>query len=276
MDNVIRSQDNIRYKGWQRLLKKKYRDRERRCLIEGDNLIEEASKNGVKILSVIVKEGADVRERSRSALEGEDAFVTVLSEKLFSGLSQTESSQGVMAEIEIPDFTAKDMASGRGGSGNVIVLDRLQDPGNLGTVIRTADAAGFDGIICLKGTAEVWSPKVMRSAAGSVFRVPSIYAENPKELFDILARTGKKLAVTAFDDAVSLWDAPIERNTAIVIGNEAAGVSDELMDAADLKIKIPMYGEIESLNAAVAAGIIMYESVRKNTGEDRENAGKTE
>ena len=276
MDNVIRSQDNIRYKGWQRLLKKKYRDRERRCLIEGDNLIEEARKNGVKILSVILKEGADVRERSRSALEGEDAFVAVLSEKLFSCLSQTESSQGVIAEIEIPDFTAEDIASGRGGSGNVIVLDRLQDPGNLGTVIRTADAAGFDGIICLKGTAEVWAPKVMRSAAGSVFRVPTVYVGNPKELLELIGRTGKKLAVTAFDGATGLWDAPIERDTAIVIGNEATGVSEELMRAADLKIKIPMYGEIESLNAAVAAGIIMYESVRKNTGEDRENAGKTE
>ena len=106
--------------------------------------------------------------------------------------------------------------------------------------------------------------------------MPTIYAGGPEELFELMGRMGKKLAVTAFDGAVSLWEAPVEIDTAIVIGNEAGGVSEELMRAADLKIKIPMYGEIESLNAAVAAGIIMYESVRKNTGEDRENAGKTE
>ena len=275
MDNVIKSQDNLRYRGWQRLLKKKYRDREGRCLIEGDNLIEEADRNGVKIHGIILKENAPVRDRTR-AVTDKGVPVTVLSEKLFTTLSQTEASQGAIAEIEIPRFAEGDIERGRGGGGDIVVLDRLQDPGNLGTIIRTADAAGFDGIICLKGTAEVWAPKVMRSAAGSVFRVPTVYVGGPKELFELIGRTGKKLAVTAFDEAVSLWEAPVERDTAIVIGNEAGGVSEELMRAADLKIKIPMYGEIESLNAAVAAGIIMYESVRKNTGEDRENAGKTE
>ena len=243
MDNVIRSQDNLRYRGWQKLLKKKYRDREGRCLIEGDNLIEEADRNGVRIHGIILRENAPVRDRTRAVAE-KGVPVTALSEKLFASLSQTEASQGALAEIEIPRFGEGDIERGRGGSGNIVVLDRLQDPGNLGTIIRTADAAGFDGIICLKGTAEVWSPKVMRSAAGSVFRVPTIYAGGPEELFELMGRMGKKLAVTAFDEAVSLWEAPVERDTAIVIGNEAGGVSEELMRAADLKIKIPMYGEI--------------------------------
>lgn len=268
MDNVIRSQDNARFRRWRKLLSKRYRDKEGCCLVEGDNLIEEAARNGVEICALLMEEGASVRERTERVIE-KGAAVTVLSPKLFAVLSRTEASQGAIAEIRIPSFTVEDVKRGRSGAGNVLVLDRVQDPGNVGTMIRTADGAGFDGVLCLKGTAEVWSPKVMRSAAGSVFRVPTVQVESPEELKRILEAMGKRLAVTAFDRAVDLWEAPIGRDTAIVIGNEASGVRDEIASACDLRIRIPMFGEIESLNAAAAAGIVMYESVRKNRGEDR-------
>jgi TrmH family RNA methyltransferase len=192
---------------------------------------------------------------------------------LFSKLSDTETPQGVMAVVKKRIYTEEEFftpfasGSGRGEASNTIVLDRLQDPGNIGTILRTADAAGYMGIILLKGTADVYSPKIVRAAAGSLFRLPILTADTPGQVVGILKRCGKKIICTAPVGDRFYYDIDLAENTAIVIGNEGNGVCEEFMKHSDLLVKIPMEGTVESLNAAVAAGVLMYESVRQRHGK---------
>ena len=151
---------------------------------------------------------------------------------------------------------------GRPG-GNYVVLDRLQDPGNIGTILRTADAAGFDLAVFMKGTADPFSPKVVRSATGSLFRLPMVFVKDAEELAELVHSAGKRLIATAMDAEKAYYDCDLEKDAAIIIGNEGNGISPELMMRADEKIMIPMAGNTESLNVAVAAGILMYERIRR-------------
>ena len=147
--------------------------------------------------------------------------------------------------------------------GNVVILDRLQDPGNIGTIIRTAEAAGYKGVVVLKGTADVYSPKVIRAAAGSVFRMPVLFLESPAQAIELLKKYDKKIVSTCFDTENNYYDIELKKNIGLVIGNEGNGICRELVEDSDIRIKIPMTGTVESLNAAVAAGIIMFEAIRK-------------
>lgn len=143
-------------------------------------------------------------------------------------------------------------------------MDRLQDPGNIGTIIRTAEAAGYKGIIIVKGTGDVYSPKVVRAAAGSVLRMPMIKAEEPEDVSAFCKEHGKRLIGTSVRNAKPFYQVDLTNNVALVIGNEGNGMSSELEDLSCENIMIPMEGDNESLNAAVAAGIIMYQSIRKD------------
>lgn len=143
-------------------------------------------------------------------------------------------------------------------------MDRLQDPGNIGTIIRTAEAAGYKGIIIVKGTGDVYSPKVVRAAAGSVLRMPMIKAEGPEDVSEFCKEYGKRLIGTSVRNAKPFYQLDLTNNVALVIGNEGNGMSSELEDLSCENIMIPMEGDNESLNAAVAAGIIMYQSIRKD------------
>ena len=147
--------------------------------------------------------------------------------------------------------------------GNYIVLDRLQDPGNIGTILRTADAAGFELAVLVKGTADPYSPKVVRSAAGSLFRVPICFVDGPDELIGLVHENGKRLIATALEAEKAYYDCDLKEDAAIVIGNEGNGIDRELLKRADEIITIPMAGNTESLNAAVSAGILMYERIRR-------------
>ena len=250
----ISSKDNKIFRLCQQLSHKKYRDKLGLYLIEGENLLEEAVKNGAAIKTVLM-----CRDY-RGSLFGTEDKAFCLSDKLFEQLSQTETTQGIMAIVEKPELSP-DLFLNRGG-GNFIVLDRLQDPGNIGTILRTADAAGYELAIVMKGTADVFSPKAVRAATGSLFRMPVVFMDSVDELMEFTRAAGKKLAATSFDTDRYYYDEDLRENIALIIGNEGGGISRELMESSDLKIKIPMHGNIESLNASVAAGILMYEAVR--------------
>ena len=250
----ISSKDNKIFRLCEQLTHKKYRDKLGLYLIEGENLLEEAVKNGAAIKTVLM-----CRDY-RGSLFGTEDKSFCLSDKLFEQLSQTETTQGIMAVVEKPEFSP-DRFFDRGG-GNFIVLDRLQDPGNIGTILRTADAAGYRLAIVLKGTADVFSPKVVRAATGSLFRMPVVFMDSVDELMKFTRAAGKKLVATCFDTDRYYYDENLKENIALIIGNEGNGISRELIEGSDLKIKIPMHGNIESLNASVAAGILMYEAVR--------------
>ena len=250
----ISSKDNKIFRLCQQLSHKKYRDKLGLYLIEGENLLEEAVKNGAAIKTVLM-----CRDY-RGSLFGTEDKAFCLSDKLFEQLAQTETTQGIMAIVEKPELSP-DLFLDRGG-GNFIVLDRLQDPGNIGTILRTADAAGYELAIVMKGTADVFSPKAVRAATGSLFRMPVVFMDSVDELMEFTRAAGKKLVATCFDTDRYYYDENLKGNIALIIGNEGSGISRELIECSDLKIKIPMHGNIESLNASVAAGILMYEAVR--------------
>ena len=250
----ISSKDNKIFRLCEQLTHKKYRDKLGLYLIEGENLLEEAVKNGAGIKTVLM-----CRDY-RGSLFGTEDKSFCLSDKLFEQLAQTETTQGIMAIVEKPELSP-DRFLDKGG-GNFIVLDRLQDPGNIGTILRTADAAGYELAIVMKGTADVFSPKAVRAATGSLFRMPVVFMDSVDELMEFTRAAGKKLVATCFDTDRYYYDENLKGNIALIIGNEGSGISRELIECSDLKIKIPMHGNIESLNASVAAGILMYEAVR--------------
>lgn len=252
---TISSGENRIFRVCEQLTHKKYRDKLGMYLIEGENLLEEAVKNGAEIKTVLA------RQDYGGSFYGSDDKVFCLSDRLFDRLSQTETSQGVIAAVKKPEFSQEEFTD-KNDCSNYVVLDRLQDPGNIGTIIRTADAAGYGLIIAMKGTADVFSPKAVRAATGSLFRMPVVFMDSVDELMEFTRAAGKKLAATCFDTDRYYYDEDLRENIALIIGNEGGGISRELMESSDLKIKIPMHGNIESLNASVAAGILMYEAVR--------------
>ena len=251
----IRSKDNRIFKECQKLSQKKYRDREGLYLIEGENLIAEVPEKDLVYI---------ICSDSHSDWDfADEKDVYLMSAQLFDKIAQTETSQGILAVVRKPQITAEDLNEKITAKDNLVVLDRLQDPGNIGTIIRTAEGAGYGAVVTMKGTADVFSPKTIRAAAGSVFRIPIVQVENNQELRELADKLGKKLIVTGFDTDKYFFDVDLSQGIALVIGNEGNGVSDELMDMADIKVKIPMDGNLESLNASVAAGILMYEAKRR-------------
>lgn len=258
---VITSKENRIYKHCKALSAKKYRDASGEYLVEGDKLVSEACEAGMAEM-VIVRSG------SGKNMDFGNVTAVSISEMLFDKITHIQTSQGIVALVRKKVFDEKAfmsaVAAREGGLGNIVVLDRLQDPGNIGTIIRTADAAGYGGIIAIKGTGDIYSPKVVRAAAGSVMRMPVYFAGSAMEAVNMLRDNGKTIVGTAFDTDLYYYDADLSENTALVIGNEGNGMSEELGRNTDFNVKIPMCGTIDSLNAAVAAGILMYQSKGKS------------
>lgn len=251
----IRSKDNKIWKRCEQLTMRKYRDRSGLYLIEGENLLDEAIRNHVRIETVLVREGC---QKALPPEAADKAFL--LDARLFDKLAQTVTSQGILAVVAKAEVRKEDFI-GLPGS-NFIVLDRLQDPGNIGTILRTADAAGYRLAILMKGTADVYAPKVVRAATGSLFRMPVVSMASTEELVEFTRAAGKKLTATCLDAQRCYYDEDLTHDIALVIGNEGSGVAPALIESSELRIKIPMQGNIESLNAAVAAGVLMYEAMR--------------
>ena len=251
----IRSKDNRIVKRCEQLSMRKYRDQFGLYLIEGENLLAEAVKNHARIETVLLREGC---QKSLPLQVADRTFL--VDAGIFDKLAQTVTSQGILA-IVVKEAARKEDFINLPGS-NFIVLDRLQDPGNIGTILRTADAAGYKLAILMKGTADVYAPKVVRAATGSLFRMPVVSMASAKELAEFTGAAGKKLTATCLDARRWYYDEDLTHDIALIIGNEGNGISRDLIESSDIQIKIPMQGNIESLNAAVAAGVLMYEAMR--------------
>ena len=257
---VISSKDNELIKHIKKLKDKKYRDESNEYIIEGVKLIEEAVKENAKIKKIIVCEDTTKTYEipTNIMLEIAKYECIYVTEKIFASITQVTNPQGIMAIIEKNtenqeiDFT-QDI---------IVALDDVQDPGNLGTILRTVDSIGLNQIIVSKGTADAFNPKVVRSTMGAIFRVKIIEVENLAQAIKEMRKHHFKLMVTSLQTENSIYDIDFNKKI-IVIGNEANGVSKEIQDMADEKSKIPMLGRTESLNASVAAGIVMYEYVRQ-------------
>ena len=257
---VISSKDNELVKHIKKLKDKKYRDESNEYIIEGVKLIEEAVKENARIKKIIVCEDTtntyEIPTNVRLEIaKYECIYVT---DKIFNLITQVTNPQGIMAIVEKNvkeneiDFT-QDI---------IVVLDDVQDPGNLGTILRTIDSIGLNQVIVSKETADSFNPKVVRSTMGAIFRIKIIEVENLQETVKQIRKHHFKLVVTSLQTENSIYDIDFSKKI-IVIGNEANGVSKEIQDMADEKAKIPMLGKTESLNASVAAGIVMYEYVRQ-------------
>lgn len=264
----IESPENPVWKQLHKLETRKGREKEGLYLIEGFHLLLEAIASAQEIKFGVFRESLLEEEPTAQALaktlEEKGAMVILAPDDLFDRFADTETPQGVLAAVKKPVVSEKSFFENpnRGGT-NLIVLDRLQDPGNVGTILRTADAGGFLGALVIKGSADIFNPKVIRAASGSLFRLPVLFCESAEQALDTLSRHGKKIVVTAPTASADCYECPIGSHSAIVIGNEGGGVSDLLMQQADLQLKIPMESSVESLNAAVAAGILIFEAVRQ-------------
>ena len=186
-------------------------------------------------------------------------------EKVMAKLSDTKAPQGVLAVIRTPEQSLRQLRPGTASDNNapVIILDRVQDPGNLGTIIRTADAVGALGLILLEGCVDAYSPKVVRASMGSLFHLPVVQDVTAEEALTWCYRNGYEPAATALKNAQNVYKADISKKMAFLFGNEANGVAEELQAAAETRLFIPMTGLAESMNVAMAAGIILFEGLRQ-------------
>ena len=267
----IHSKDNKTVKLAASLAEKKHRDALGAYLIEGPNLVREALQQGVRIQFIFTGAGALNQQQEiqdiLSLAEDSDSAVCVLSEDCFAKIATSQTPQPIMAVAEKRTWQMRDVFS---PGGNVLVLDRIQDPGNLGTLLRTAEATGFAGALIVKGGADPYGPKAVRAGAGCVFRFPLLLCESPAEALDILAKQRKQVW-TADMEGMPCYDAELAQNVAIVIGNEGNG-ADALFKENSGRVTVPMAGQTESLNAGIAAAILMYESLRQRAAQSvREN-----
>ena len=217
---------------------------------EGPKLLEEAVKAGVKITATVSCEGVDVPEIA-------GARQVEVPREVLESLCDTKTPQGVLFLCELPSTKAPEKLDGS----RYLVLDGVQDPGNVGTIWRTADALGADGLILVHSCADPFSPKTVRSTMGACFRLP-VYEVSEEELPALLERSNLPLYATALrHDTVDIKTADLSRS-AVVIGSEGKGISDALLNMSEKTLKIPMRERCESLNAAAAATIVLWEMYR--------------
>jgi TrmH family RNA methyltransferase len=242
----IQSDKNPQVKQWKKLQTRKERDRSGTFLIEGFHLVEEALKQNDHVLEIILSEKTEMPH----SWDYGEVPVSVVTEEISRQLADTETTQGIFAVCRQPDQKLE-------GGKTFLLIDSVQDPGNLGTMIRTADAAGIDAVIVGKGSVDIYNPKVLRSAQGSHFHLPVLGGEL-SEWMDRL--NGEQIPVygTALENGAVYTEVSPNESFALLVGNEGSGVNKELLARTTQNLYIPIFGKSESLNVAVAAGILLY------------------
>lgn len=246
----IESIQNTLVKHWKKLvLTRKERDKSKEFIVEGFHLVEEALHKKGTILTLMIREGVSIPEQ----WEIEGIEIIEVSSTVAKEFAETEQSQGIFAHCRQPEQIEDSYATWK----KLIFLDSVQDPGNVGTIIRTADAAGIDAVILGVGTADAFNPKTVRSGQGSHFNIPIIRG-NLVEWVEKSKETGIQIIGTGLSNAVNYADVEVGSSFALIVGNEGSGVAEELLSMTDANVIIPLYGKAESLNVAVAAGILLY------------------
>jgi TrmH family RNA methyltransferase len=233
--------------------------------VEGLRLCEEAVRSGLKIEAVIYSDQLAKKDRAAQLIRELEAIAekaAVVSEKLLESISYTKTPQGVVLIAERPAINSQEFAARQGDNPFLVILHRINNPVNVGAILRTAEAAGATGAITTQGTADPFSPKALRGAMGAAFRLPIWTGADYAEAID-WCRDHKMQSICADVHATKNynelgWNGP----TAIVLGAESAGLSPEEISLTDHSVRIPMKGATESLNVAVAAGILLYEAGR--------------
>lgn len=243
----IHSSKNPQVKQWKKLHTKKERETTRTFLVEGFHLVEEALKVDDTVMEIIVSEEVEIPPRINYG----SIPVTTVNKEVLKELAETENTQGIFAVCKQPhqEFFA-DRKS-------YLLLDAVQDPGNLGTIIRTADAAGIDAVIVGNGSVDIYNSKVLRSAQGSHFHLPIIRGDL-SEWIQKLKESNVPIYGTALENGTIYTKVKPSTSFALMVGNEGNGIQPELLKQTDQNLYIPILGQSESLNVAVAAGILLY------------------
>lgn len=256
---MISSTSNSHIKNIAKLLKSSKARREQGVfLVEGKKMFLEAKELGL-IERAFLSEELYEEWKHGEYLEG--VVYDIVSFKIFKDITDTMTPQGVIAIVRMHSTSVEDML--RREQIRLVFLEDLRDPGNLGTIVRTAEGAGMTGIVLSKNSVDIYNPKVVRSTMGSIFRMPFAYVEDIREAMRKAQQAGTVLYATHLKGEKYYDEMQYPKKVGIVIGNEANGITDETADQADIYVKIPMCGQVESLNAAVATSVMMYEIFRQ-------------
>jgi RNA methyltransferase, TrmH family len=242
----IHSSKNPQVKQWKKLHTKKERENTGTFLIEGFHLLEEALKVEDLVREIIVSEEVEIPHRMNFG----SIPITQINKEVVKELAETETSQGIFAVCNQPKHQLS-------GGKSFLLLDAVQDPGNLGTIIRTADAAGVDAVIVGTGSVDIYNSKVLRSAQGSHFHLPIVRGDL-FEWIEKLKAESVPIYGTALEKAEVFTEVKPTGKFALIVGNEGNGINQEVLAETDQNLYIPIYGKGESLNVAVAAGILLY------------------
>lgn len=256
--DIIQSKDNSLIKEIKKLKEKRNRIKNNQFLIEGFRFVLEALESQFSVPMIFISEDSQNRWESFNVKDmlQECTKVYWVSDQLLRSISSTENPQGIVAVVNNKELHMKNE------EGFYVLVDKVQDPGNMGTIIRTAHASGALGVIVTKGTVDIYNEKTLRSTMGSIFHIP-IIQDNSLEKLTFLKEKGFKVIVSSLDTDRNFYELDLKGKVIISVGNEGSGVSDDIYNLADIKVKIPMPGQAESLNVSVAAGIMMFEAVRQ-------------
>ena len=264
---MITSTSNQQMKNVSALLKKsKERRNSKTFVVEGPRMVVEAPVEDLK--AVYVSESFEMNADNKTVLaelkekcEKANAIYEVVADNVFKSVSDTQTPQGIMAVVEMPSYDLSELLSGN--NTHLLLLESIQDPGNLGTMVRTGEGAGVTGVIMNKTTVDLFNPKTIRSTMGSIYRVPFYVTEDLSQTMKELQNQGISLYAAHLKGEHAYDEEDYTKACGFLIGNEGNGLSDEVANLADTYIKIPMEGQVESLNAAISATLLMYETNRQ-------------
>lgn len=240
--------------------KAKYRRETGLYVVEGPKMASELPQDEIE--SVYVTEDFLKSYQEIAGKMMELKCMELVTDEVMKAMSDTETPQGILAVARQRQYEMKDILK-RQDKAHLMILETLQDPGNLGTIMRTAEAAGVSGLVMDRKTADIYGPKVIRSTMGAIFRMPFVYVEDLKASLKEMKRAGICLYAARPEGAKDYDKEDYTGDMGFLIGNEAKGLSDDITSMADFSVKIPMAGSVESLNAAVAASVFMFEAARQ-------------
>ncbi|MEZ5388136.1 MAG: RNA methyltransferase [Prosthecobacter sp.] len=255
---LITSSSNERVKHARRV--REGREREL-IFVEGERLVAECLSSGLKLHACFT--GSEPSATQKTLLERLACPAFQLSDSVLESLSDTTSTQGIIVLAERP-FPAVDRLY-EGSTSLILGLDRIQDPGNLGTLVRTAEAAGVNGLFSFAGSADAFAPKTLRSSMGSAFRLPIMPDVSGIGVIETSRARGLKAVVATGEADLLHYDYDWRQPTLLILGNEGRGASTEIMNACDHRLRIPLHSPVESLNVAAAGAAILFEAVRQRT-----------
>jgi TrmH family RNA methyltransferase len=274
---MITSKSNPKIKEIRLLKQAKHRNTRGEYFIEGVRLVEEALRQALPVRKVVYSPRLEEAQRGAALLllcrkKISRAEWLYVSEEVMGSISDTTRHQGILVVLGKREYGWEEL--GKSG-GMVLLLCELQDPGNLGTIFRAAEAGGVAGLVLTKGSIDPYSPKVARASMGSIFRIPFLTNQDIHDCLKTVRSLGYKIWAATGHGGVSFWEADLAQPSAVILGQEGAGIPKDLIGAADGLLTIPMTPSTESLNVAMAAGLVIYEGIRQKRVRSNERNVKS-